>query len=285
MGDKYSAVWVSHSSISDWLRCPQAYYLQNVYRDPKTGHKIRITRPSLVLGSAVHEVLESISVLPKETRFADSLVIKLEDVWQKYSGKKGGFTDPDNEYRYKARGQEMLRRVMNKKEILSGSAVKIKEDLPHFWLSDEDNIILCGKIDWLEYLPDTDSVHIIDFKTGKSEEDSESLQLPIYHLLVNNCQKRNVTKASYWYLETQDQLTEKKLPDLEESKQKVLKVAREIKIARQLNRFKCPEGESCRFCQPLLNVTKGLGELVGTDDYGSDIYVLPDVDEKESFIL
>ena len=285
MADKYTAVWVSHSSMSDWLRCPQAYFLQNVYRDPKTGHKIRVTRPSLSLGSAVHEVLEGISILPKDVRFDESLINKFEQVWQKYSGKKGGFTDLDSEYQYKMRGQEMLRRVMNHKDVLNGPAVKIKEDLPHYWLSEEDNIILCGKIDWLEYLPDTDSVHIIDFKTGRTEEDAESLQLPIYNLLVTNCQKRNVTKASYWYLENQDGLTEKVLPDLESSKEKVLKVAREIKIARQLNRFKCPEGENCRFCRPLLNVTKGLGELVGVDDYGSDIYILPQAEDKESIIL
>jgi ATP-dependent helicase/DNAse subunit B len=285
MPDKYTAVWVSHSSISDWLRCPQAYFLQNVYRDPKTNHKIRITRPSLSLGSAVHEVLEGISLLPKETRFDESLVAKFEDAWAKISGKRGGFLDPESEYRYKMRGQEMLRRVMGHKDILSGPAVKIKEELPHFWLSEEDNIILCGKIDWLEYLPETDSVHIIDFKTGKSEEDPGSLQLPIYHLLVHNCQKRQVTKASYWYVESNDDLTEKVLPDLQASKERVLAIAQEIKVARQLKRFKCPEGDGCKFCQPLLNVTRGLAELVGTDDYGSDIYILPQAEEKESIIL
>lgn len=285
MPDKYTAVWVSHSSISDWLRCPQAYFLQNVYRDPKNNHKIRITKPSLALGSAVHEVLEGISLLPKETRFNESLVDKFENAWQKVSGKRGGFSDPESEYRYKLRGQEMLRRVMNHKDILSGPAVKIKEDLPHFWLSEKDNIILCGKIDWLEYLPEIDSVHIIDFKTGKSEEDPNSLQLPIYHLLVHNCQKRKAVKASYWYVESSDSLNEKVLPDLETSKEKVLAIAREMKMARQLKRFKCPEGDSCKFCQPLLNITRGMGELVGTDDYGSDIYILPQAEDKESVIL
>ncbi|QQS44706.1 PD-(D/E)XK nuclease family protein [Candidatus Roizmanbacteria bacterium] len=96
---------------------------------------------------------------------------------------------------------------------MARKAVKIKEDLPHYWLSEEDNIILCGKIDWLEYLPETDSVHIIDFKTSKYDEDGDSLQLPIYYLLVTNTQKREVSKASYWYLERNDDLTEKELPD------------------------------------------------------------------------
>ena len=50
---------------------------------------------------------------------------------------------------------------------LRNLAVKIKSDLPSYWLSEEDNIMLCGKIDWLEYLKEEDAIHIIDFKTGK----------------------------------------------------------------------------------------------------------------------
>lgn len=285
MPDKYTAVWTSHSSISEFLRCPQAYFLQHMFRNPKTGHKIKITKPAMSLGMAVHEVLESISVIPKETRFNESLITKFEKAWVKVSGKKGGFLDEESEFRYKARGHEMFRRVMNNPGPISGAAVKIKEDLPHFWLSEEEGIILCGKIDWLEYLPETDSVHIIDFKTGKNEESATSLQLPIYHLLVHNCQKRQVTKASYWYLETTNNLSEKALPDLVESCEKILNIARQMKIARQLSRFRCPEGEDCGYCRPLLAVKNGEGELVGTDEYGSDVFILPQADERESIIL
>src|SRR3989344_8389281 len=169
--DKYTAVWVSHTSMSDFRRCPRSYYLKNVYKDPKTNHKIKLMSPALALGQAVHEVLESLSVLPKQTRFSESLIAKFEKVWAKVSGKKGGFTSAETENKYKTRGQDMLRRVMNNSAPLSGLAVKIQMDLPQFWLSEEDNIILCGKIDWLEYLLETHSGHIIDFKTGRSEED------------------------------------------------------------------------------------------------------------------
>ena len=202
MPDKFTATWVSHTSISDFLRCPRAYFLKNVYRDPKTRHKIKLMSPALALGSAVHEVLESLSVLPKQTRFSESLISKFENVWQKVSGRNGGFTNSESEYKYKTRGQDMLRRVMNNPGHLVNPAVKIQMDLPQFWLSEEDNIMLCGKVDWLEYLPETDSVHIIDFKTGKSEEDPASLQLSIYHLLVHHCQKYKVSMASYWYLDS-----------------------------------------------------------------------------------
>jgi ATP-dependent helicase/DNAse subunit B len=140
-------------------------------------------------------------------------------------------------------------------------------------LSEEDDIILCGKIDWLEYLEETDSIHIIDFKTGKNEEDSESLQLPIYLLLATNTQSRKVEKASYWYLEKSSELTPKELPNLAESKDKVLTVARRIKLARQLNHFICPTG-GCMKCRPLERILKSEGEKVGVSDTKQDIYIL-----------
>ena len=287
MPDKYTATWVSHTSISDWLRCPRAYYLKNVYRDPKTHHKIKLMSPALALGSAVHEVLESLSVLPKQSRFDESLIAKLENVWQKVSGKNGGFTNGESEHKYKTRGQEMLRRVMNNPGPISGLAVKIQMDLPQFWLSEEDNIILCGKIDWLEYLPDTDSVHIIDFKTGKSEEDPDSLQLPIYHLLTHHCQKYRASKASYWYLDSSNELTPKELPDLEMARKNVLDIARQIKLARQLERFKCPQGDGCFSCRPMESILAKKAEFVGADSYNYDVYILPSHQEenREGVIL
>lgn len=282
MPDKFTAVWVSHSSINDFRRCPRSYYLKNIYKDPKTNHKIKLMAPSLALGAAVHEVLESLSILPRDKRFDEPLLVAYDRAWAKVSGKKGGFFDESTEYKYKTRGADMLRRVMNHPGPINLPAVKIKEDLPYYWISTEDNIILCGKIDWLEYLPETDSVHIIDFKTGKVEEDEDSLQLPIYHLLVKNCQKRNVTKASYWYLESSDTLTEKTLPDIEEAHRKVLAIAKEMKLARQLNRFKCPGGEEgCRDCRPLERILNREAEYVGEDGYRADVYILPHKTETE----
>lgn len=285
--DKYTAVWVSHTSISDFLRCPRAYFLKHVYKDPKTGHKIKLMAPPLALGQAVHEVLESLSVISKEKRFLEPLMVKFERAWEKVKGKRGGFTDDETELKYKNRGGEMLRRVMNHPGPVAGLAVKIQQDLPYFWLSEDDNIILCGKIDWLEYLPDSDSVHIIDFKTGKHEESAESLQLPIYHLLVQRCQKRNVTRASYWYLDHDDALTEKQLPNLDDAHAKILAIAREIKLARQLNRLKCPQ-EGCSTCRPMEAILNREAEFVGVDEYKYDVYVLKSrqaEEEGESVIL
>lgn len=285
-GDKYAAVWVSHSSISDFLKCPRAYFLKNVYRDPKSGKKFQLMSPPLALGQAVHEVVESLSVLPTNTRLNDSIMDKFDIAWSKVTGKKGGFLNDEVEQEYKNRGKAMLRRLMQHPGPIARLAVKIKEDLPYFWLSEQDNIILCGKIDWLEYFPESDSVHIIDFKTGKYEEDGKSLQLPIYHLLVHNCQKRPVSGASYWYLEISDDLIERELPNLEDSQEKILSVAQQIKVARKLDRLKCTQMNGCIYCKPLEKVIQGEAEYVGVNGYDQDIYILKNNEiGDESMIL
>lgn len=279
--DKFSAVWVSHTSLSDFLKCPRGYYLKNVYKDPRTRHKMQIMSPALALGQAVHEVLESLSVLPTDQRFREPLLGKFDKAWQKVSGKRGGFSSQEQEDRYRQRGEEMLKRAERVKGPLAQLAVKIKQDLPFFWLSEEDNIILCGKIDWLEYDPVTDSVGIIDFKTSKNMEDGNSLQLPIYHLLVHYCQHRAVTRACYWYLEMSDELMEKQLPDLQTAFDQVLQLAKKVSLARKLNVMKCPEGaDGCKYCQPFERILRGEGELV-YDNGRNDIYILPWIQETE----
>ncbi len=271
--DKFSALWLSHSSISTFQNCPRAYYLANVYRDPRNGHKIALTSPPMALGSAVHEVLESLSHLPVATRFQTSLIERFQSAWAKVSGPLGGFDSEATEAHYKSRGEEMLRRVMAHHGPLLHKAVKIHADLPYFWLSESDNLILCGRLDWLEYVEATDSVNILDFKTGVGEENVGSLQLPIYHLLAHHCQTRSVAKASYWYLERDDVPVDKSLPDLDRSTAQLLKIGKVIKLARSLERFKCPSGESgCKDCAPYEQILRGEASYVGEGRYGADVY-------------
>src|SRR3989344_2127025 len=89
--DKYAAVWVSHSSMGDFLKCPRAYYLHNVYKDPKTGRKITLVNPALSLGQAVHTTLENLKHMPVADRLARDLLADFEKAWATVSGKRGGF--------------------------------------------------------------------------------------------------------------------------------------------------------------------------------------------------
>ena len=274
MKDKYSAVWVSHSSISDYLKCPRAYYLRNVYRDPKTNRKISVMEPPLALGQAVHDTIDSLSKLPSEERFKISLMETFEKIWTNVSGQKGGFISPEQEEQFKARARDMINRVSTHPGPLSRKMIKIRQELPYYWLSEEDNIILCGKVDWLEYNEDSDSVRIIDFKTGKFDEDPDSLQLPIYALLASHTQTKPVSAISYWYLDRDDEPVDMPMPDVAQAEKTILELAKKVALARKLGHFKCREGE-CRACRPYEAVLVGKATLVGINTYGQDLYILP----------
>lgn len=281
--DKYSAVWVSHSSMGDFLKCPRAYFLHNVYKDPRTGRKINIVNPALSLGSAVHEVVEGLADFKTEDRpkhlTKDALSATFETAWKKVSGKRGGFTSSSIEEEMKERALAMILRVESNPGPLLEKTVKIKDGEnglpPSYLLSEEDNIILCGKIDWLVYRPKDDSVHILDFKTGKNAENEESLQLPIYQLLLKNLQKRKVTGASYWYLDRDDTPKEAKLPNEADSFEKVFAVAQQVKKARESKIFNCPRGEDgCFACRPFEKIIRGEAECVGVGEMRQDLYIV-----------
>jgi ATP-dependent helicase/DNAse subunit B len=279
-GDKYSAVWVSHSSMGDFIRCPRAYYLHNIYKDPITGRKIGIVNGALSLGVAVHNTLEALKEIPLEERMTRNLLNDFEAEWKNVAGKKGCFKDDAEELAAKERGETMIERVIADPGPIARKTVRLQKGkndmIPNFYLSEDDNIILCGMIDWLEYIPEDDSVRVIDFKTGKHDENEDSLQLPIYLLLLNALQKRAVSGAAYWYLDRDNGYVEKQLPSPEEAKDRVLKVAREVKKARENKEFLCHSGpEGCFNCRPFEAILRGEAESLGVGGFGQDIYFLP----------
>lgn len=234
--------------------------------------------PHLALGQAVHNVVEELSTLPSDQRLAKPLKERFEEAWTAVEGKKGGFSSDAQEKDFKKRGYAMIERVENHPGPLLRKAVRIKQDLPHYWFSEEENLILCGKVDWLEYIEEKDAVHVIDFKTGRRKEKEDSLQLPIYLLLLKNTQSRDVEKMSYWYLGSDDEPVEVALPDEEESIERIMKVAKRIKLARQLKLFTCSKDEraGCSACNQYDSVVKGKGEFVGVGEYNKEVYILPE---------
>jgi len=276
--DKFSSVWVSHSSIGDFLKCPRLYFLHNVYKNAN-GRKINITSPALSLGIAVHETLEGLSKYKVEERFSKPLEEAFEENWKKVSGKMGGFKTEQEESQAKERGRSMILKVAKNPGPLMRKTVKLPpahNDMPpNFFLSEEENIVLNGKIDWLEYIPEDDSIKVIDFKTGRNKENTDSLQLPIYLLLLNNLQKRKVSSAAYWYLDCDNEPISVNLPNAEKAHSDVLEIAKKIKIAREKMEFKCPNGEKgCFACRPFEKILKGEAELIGIGGYGQEMYIV-----------
>lgn len=272
MKDKYTALWVSHSSMNDFLKCPRAYWLKNVYRNER-GQRINTVGPALSLGSAVHETLEGLLNYKAEERAKQPLLEQFEENWKKYSGKAGGFKTPEEEAENKARGLNMILRVSKNMGPLLEKAVKLpphKNNMPnHFFISEEENIILNGKVDWLQHIPEDDSLHVIDFKTGKNDEDQDSLQLPIYVLICDAEQKRKVSGVYYWYIERDDAPRLMPMPDTDLARHKIIEIAKQIKAAKLVGdkAFVCPrQGKKCFACGPFEKILRGEAELVKVDE-------------------
>ncbi|MBI2054254.1 MAG: PD-(D/E)XK nuclease family protein [Candidatus Staskawiczbacteria bacterium] len=276
--DRYNAIWVSHSSIGDFLKCPRLYFLRNIYKT-KDNRKISLASPFLSLGTAVHETLEGLAKYRAEERFHRPLEPIFEENWKNISGKKGGFKSEEEESEAKERARKMILMVAENPGPLAKKTVKIKNGensaLLSFYLSPEENIILCGKIDWLEYIEKDDSLNVIDFKTGRNDEDGKSLQIPIYMMLLNALQKRKISGAAYWYLERQKTPSPVAMPDIQGAKNRVLSFARMIKTAKENNNFKCPKGPGgCFACRPYEKILRGEAEFIGQSLDNKEIYLL-----------
>lgn len=283
---KYNAVWLSHSSVSDFLKCERLYYLRNVWKN-SNGRKINIVSPQMSLGSAVHGVIEPLATLSSQEReniikgeHIENLQSKFENIWKKYSGLMGGFENAEEEKEYKERGIKMIQNVIDNPGPIIKKTVKFYNGdfIPNIYLSETDNIILCGLVDWVEYLEDKDMLRVIDFKTGLRDEKEESMQLFIYKILVESLQKRKVENGAYWYLDRDKFYKIKEIldEDVEEVKNKLSEIGLQIKekksarTAQEMEgNFKCKygyAGEGCKYCSEVELIYKSDKSLLSADE-------------------
>ena len=317
--DKYKAVWLSHSSIGDYEKCPRLYYLHDVYKDPKTKRKINITSPYMSLGIAIHNVVEDLKNYKVDDRKKiltekniilnqEKLLENFEIEFAKVSGKKGGFTSEEQEKEFKNRGVKMVQNVIADPKLLLNKTVSTKsyytgDMLPNFYISQEENIILCGNIDWIEYnepekIPlnplfqkeGRGTISVVDFKTGKNEEKENSMQLPIYKILLESLQNKwKVVNGKYWYLESGVVITKEIDEDkIKQVKEKIIKIGVEIRDKKLTwsgsdwlwnenfeNNFACKNGkEGCLHCKSYEKILAGEAEYLGVDMYKKDLYFI-----------
>lgn len=264
-------LWVSYSSISDYLKCPKLYYLKNIYKNPGTGYKIQIARPPTTLGDIVHKTITCIIEKQMQGK-ADDIKEYYKRLWQVQAGERGGFRNLDEEKDYKLRGWEMIDRFCknwdlsaHKPIILNFPKTKIFKDA-----------YLVGNVDWLE---DTgDSLFIMDFKTGKNDETADSLQLPIYTMLVQPRFNKPVTKWAYWYLRD-DQPVYVPLKPLAEAIKVVKETASQMlnyRNSHNLTNIKCPEPHAPQAdCNQIEQIVLGNARfLYQYHDYKKDVYIL-----------
>lgn len=271
--NKFQAHWLSHSSISTYKNCPLAYYYSAVYKT-EDKKKISTTSPHLALGCAVHAPLEALAEVASEDRKNTKFAPQFFKTWEEFSGDKGGFDNPEQEETFKQRGIEMLKNVKANIHHLEGESAFLLPDhneLPWFWFSEKENLILSGKLDFL--IKEKDGYYVIDFKTGNNVEKETSLQLPIYRLLLNNFLGKSDFRAAYWYVAKDGAPVEKEMPSLEESRDLVMDIALKIRQARIDKVFECPNGDmGCFACRDYRKIIDGAATFVGLGTYGGKVY-------------
>lgn len=320
MSDKYNAIWLSNSSINDFLSCERLYYLKYIFRNQYTGNKISISNPYLSLGIAVHNVIENLKNIKTENRekeIKENLLNNFKKEWKKFSLKMGGFKNEEQEREFFERGENMIKKIINNPKNLLQKIIpesyfwnryKHNGMLPNYFLSENDNLILCGNIDWLEYLENDNSIRIIDFKTGRNDENDYSFQFPIYYLLISNLDKNkkfNITEFAYWYLDQENKkdgnehdefhiikIDEEKLKEIKIIENKILEIGKKIKKAREEKLSESDwictnekiKGEGCKHCRDfekvynfIVNKNKKENtevEFLGQDEYGKDLFFI-----------
>ncbi len=336
MPDKYKAIWLSHSSYENYIKCPRLYYLANIYKDPKTKNKITVNNPYIALGVAIHNVLEPLANMPSEERKTIDLIFNYNkefDFWRAvngdYTNAKGAWKDEIEEKDFYERGLKMIESVcinfqkgicienkidmnVNKRYILLEKSIRpslyYKGDMiPNISISDKENIILCGSIDWIVYSPSLGEgaggwdVTVLDFKTGRNEESDDSNQLLIYKKLFESLQNKwKVNQYAYYYLDKNEVIykswsEEEVNKRVEQMLNNFIKVGIEIRDKRYdilwskdkkyiekyfikdnfENNFKCHNGNAgCRNCLPFEKVLRREAKYVGVSLYGQDMYIV-----------
>lgn len=268
-----NAIFLSNTSLADFLNCKRSYFLKNIYRDPKSGLRLQAASPYLSLGSTVHDTIRWYLDLKGQVS-KDQLLKKFENFWLKFSGKRGGFSKKEDEEAFKRRGLKILSNFFNNAKILKGAIVL--PPFPKYNLLED--VVLVGNFDFLGELPDG-SLHVIDFKTGSKDEDSP-LQLYIYAILAEANLQKPASKVSFWYLDRDSQPREVVLDPLDKTLEWLKEQARQLKAAIEENKWVCKAsaeaGGLCKECQMYEDILAGKGEFVFSDyKFKKDIYYLP----------
>lgn len=262
-------IFISYTSLSDFLKCPRVYFLKNIYRDPKTGNKIQVASPHLSLGSTVHDTVRwYLDMRGQVTK--KQLEDKFGNLWLKYKGRRGGFESNEQEADFGERGFKMLDNFFNNAQKLEKTTYHL--DFPKLNLFED--VILMGNLDFVGGKAD-ETLHVLDFKTG-SQDEKDPLQLYIYAILAEVNLEKPVSSASFWYLDREDKPREIVLDSLEPKLEWLTEKGRQLKRAREEGIWVCKNSEElCRDCRDYQAIIEGKAEFQFTDfRYKKDVYYL-----------
>lgn len=262
----------SVSKLDLFDKCPKAFYftyLDPIYSKMKSKLKKEPENiwPFQTLGKSIHDSLTLFFHSAKEQQTFSDLKEKLKLTWRSEAmanklpplGKWGGFKSLDEERDCYKQALEMLVnffhliRIILAKSKDDPSVIKFLptkdlkrsiEDYKKLIKPISEEFDISGKFD-LIIKGENNSLEVIDFKTGKSENDNH-FQLKFYKLLVELNFNQPVTKASFYYLKTGRVRVFDLTP--EDSQETKFLILSKIEKIKEEKKFMPYPSKLCKFC-------------------------------------
>lgn len=262
-------VYLSYTSLKDFLKCPRSYYLKDLYKDPKSNYRLQVASPYLTLGSVVHDSVKWFLDQEKKPTLEQTLK-EFRNFWLKFRKKRGGFFSDEEEGNFGKRGLKMMENFVKNWQTLE----KVEPEVVFPKLNLTENVILIGNFDFVGQVRDG-SLHIVDFKTGAKDEDDPT-QLYIYAILAEANFQKSVSACGFWYLDRDDSPKDIVLDPLEPKLEWLIEKAKELKQALEKREWVCIKGDQlCQDCRDYQAIIDGKAEFQFTDyRYKKDIYYL-----------
>ncbi|MEK7648547.1 MAG: UvrD-helicase domain-containing protein [Patescibacteria group bacterium] len=231
---------VSFSQLRAFQTCPLQYKYSFLLKIPTFG------RYQFSFGKSIHATLEKFLNRIMEERTVpslDELLNMYKECWidEWYRSQK-------EQEEYFAKGSDILERIHGEVSDTLPSPRTIERDFTLKLGTDEDSIILKGKIDRIDDIEG--GVEIIDYKTGKSKaEDAlgfhDKEQLIMYQMAAEELLGMNPIKLTYYYVEDGSHVS---FLGTAKEKEKTLKNIEKTVQEMKGSDFKATPGFHCRFC-------------------------------------
>lgn len=249
----------SFSQIETYQRCPLQYKYKYILKIP--------TPPNAAasFGTTLHlTLMRFYRQFMKNKNITKKRLLEIYDkTWIPV-----GYSSLSHQKKYKQQGKIMLEGFFDKlhhKKIKILDLEKLFKIKINPLLSVPDNdkekkdpllkqpLVITGKIDRVDLTPDTQTIEIIDYKTGKPFEEKrvkENQQLSIYALAATDKRLYKKTlkqvKLTFYFLQNLKKVSIKKTnKELDKTKKSLIKTAGEIKKGL----FPSNPGPHCDFCQ------------------------------------
>lgn len=221
-------IHLSYSRLSSYSACPYRFYLEYVFgfRPPLNAQ--------MSFGSSLHLALEGLYSLRKPRPSLDELFQFYLQRWLPY-----GYRSKEEQSRYFEEGLVILREYYRKNilQFRTAMATELRFQV------ELEGVNFTGIIDRVD--GNQEAYTLLDYKTSRHEDYLDSLQLPLYHLALEERFGHPPDDLYYYFLREQEQAH---LPAGDDKLAEALEAL--VRVAEGINRgrFEPKKGPRCRTC-------------------------------------